>query len=579
MINYRCNNCNIPCETSICPVCNQRADIVGSKVYWCDECNIPLYNKECKHEGHNVRELTTDIRPVFPEERLMLEILIGEPFKFINCSVWNGVGNKYYIDGKRLKVTVDKLMERKSSEVIDELKTLNPQNNYEMFYEYIDKFLEENRYRFNEIDTEAMNFINEQKDNFKFDETFVSFSGGKDSTVVSDLVTRALGTQKVLHIFGDTTLEFPHTMEYADRFHKNNPKIPFLSARNKEKNFYDMCEVIGPPSRVMRWCCIVFKTGAITRRIDTTFKNKKRVLTFYGIRRSESVSRSKYDKVSQSPKITKQHVVSPIIDWYDFDIWLYILSRNIDFNYAYRLGYSRVGCWCCPNNSKWSQYLSSIYMPDEYEKWRKLLINFAKKVGKPDAEVYVDEGKWKARQGGNGLSISRSTFVEFKPCVTASDSFNYELNKPITEELYEFFKPFGWLNFDMGNKRLGQVYVNDRSNNPVLILEGRLGEKNLKVTIINTKILGSKSLRDVKQKVDCQITKYQMCLGCLACESVCKHDAISVKKAAHKNENIGKNDNEYYKINDDKCKRCGECINHFDGGCYMRKVLITKRGE
>ena len=69
-----------------------------------------------------------------------------------------------------------------------------------------------------------------------------------------------------------------------------------------------------------------------------------------------------------------------------------------------------------------------------------------------------------------------------------------------------------------------------------------------------------------------------MCLGCLGCESACKHDAIIVKKPAHENELILNKVNDTYRIIDEKCVRCGECINHFDGGCYMRKVLITKRG-
>lgn len=34
------------------------------------------------------------------------------------------------------------------------------------------------------------------------------------------------------------------------------------------------------------------------------------------------------------------------------------------------------------------------------------MINFAKMIGKPDAEVYVDDGWWKARQGGNGVPAS-----------------------------------------------------------------------------------------------------------------------------------------------------------------------------
>ena len=42
-------------------------------------------------------KFTPDARPVFPEERLLLEILLGKPLAFINDSVWNGVGNNYYV--------------------------------------------------------------------------------------------------------------------------------------------------------------------------------------------------------------------------------------------------------------------------------------------------------------------------------------------------------------------------------------------------------------------------------------------------------------------------------------------------
>ena len=70
-------------------------------------------------------------------------------------------------------------------------------------------------------------------------------------------------------------------------------------------------------------------------------------------------------------------------------------------------------------------------------------------------------------------------------------------------------------------------------------------------------------------KVQCQLTKYQLCLGCKACEGVCKHDAISVKDK-------GKGEIAYL-IDDEKCVRCTECVGHFDTGCYMKKVLRVKR--
>ena len=170
----------------------------------------------------------------------------------------------------------------------------------------------------------------------------------------------------------------------------------------------------------------MFKTGPITRVINNLYRNQK-VLTFYGIRKGESAARSKYKQVEDDPssiKIQQQTVASPIFFWSDFDVWLYILSEDIDFNDAYRLGYDRVGCWCCPNNSFRSQFLSQIYMPEQSKKWHKFLINFAKRIGKPDPENYVDSGKWKARQGGNGLVAANDVKIKFTNCTTEDHSLN-----------------------------------------------------------------------------------------------------------------------------------------------------------
>lgn len=126
--------------------------------------------------------------------------------------------------------------------------------------------------------------------NFQKDEIFVSFSGGKDSTVVADLVRRSLDfspKEKLLHLFGDTTLEFPYTLEYVKQYKKTYRDAFVRSSKNKDKNFEELCQIIGPPSRVMRWCCTIFKTGAINRQIESMFKNKTKIVSFQGIRRSE----------------------------------------------------------------------------------------------------------------------------------------------------------------------------------------------------------------------------------------------------------------------------------------------------
>lgn len=573
MIKYICKNekCGKETEFARCPYCqgNPRTEIKSSDIYWCPKCNVPTYDEVCLLCGSIGERVGTDARPVFPEERLLIEIIMGVPMKYKEASFWNISGNYYYADGKRIPWKKSMI---KNSNIEDIKKALNDyreENKINAFQTYLDKFIATNKHRYEYIVSEACDYIREVSEGYTSSEMFVSFSGGKDSSVTSSLAMKALGRPDILHIYGDTTLEFPETKKYIERFMAQHPQTPLMTSKNKDKNFDDLVEQLGPPSRVMRWCCTIFKTGAIQRRITSLFRNNSKILTFYGIRHSESASRSNYDRESDSPKITKQKTVSPIIEWLDFDVWLYILTERLDFNDAYRTGYTRVGCWCCPNNSSWSGFLSQIYMPMQYNHFREMLINFAESVGKPDPEEYVDTGAWKARQGGNGISHSNTSILTFEPCVLEENAINFELQKTITEDLYELFKPFGYIDKEMGNKRLGEVYVKDKNGVLQLKLTGKIGSNNLKVSIINPKAGHCTQIKQVENKIKCQITKYQMCMGCLACESICSFSAINIK--------VDNSGMKSYKINDDKCRRCGHCINHYIGGCYIRKVLTIHR--
>ena len=535
-------------------------------VYYCKECNVPVLIEsdknvhKCTLCNAELKYIGADARPVYPDERLMLEASIGEPLKYIKDSVWNVKGNKYIVNGEPLKLQVKDIVSNNPDKVRALIETYAENNTDKYFNEHMDKFIEANKYRLNLISDEAYNYVQDVAKDYDLDSMFVSFSGGKDSTVVSDIVVKALATTDILHIFGDTTLELASTYEYVKEFKKQNPNIFMRTVRNKEKEFVDLTiNNFGPPSRVMRWCCTIFKTGPISRKIDALFERKREVLTFYGIRRSESVSRSKYERDYESPKITKQRVVGPIIDWKDIEVWLYIISNNILINDAYKVGYSRVGCWCCPNNSSWSEYMSKLYEPQRYSEWRRILVDFAKKIGKPDPEVYIEEGGWKARQGGNGLDVSR-TRLSSEVCTTQENAKIYDLKRPIDEDLYELFKPFGYIDKESGRQFINEVLViNRRTSLPIISIEGQMGSTKLKVVILDKK---NPSL--LEKRIECQITKFQLCMECLACESVCKHDAIKIK-------------NGRYKINEKRCCGCLECVSHFTGGCYIKKILYTKK--
>ena len=580
MIKYICRHCNnLECETSVCPVCGRRAELVSSDIYYCEKCNVPVFEKCCTECGSSCKRIGSDVRPVFAQERLLIETILGQPMAFAGKSVW-ATNNAYLIDGQQKKISMKTVQVVDPHQIIDTINKYSAENqkyiDTDLTNEYIHAFVYANRDRFNTITEEATQYIQKIAENFDEHTIFCSFSGGKDSTVTSSLVMQALGTEKIIHIYGNTTLEYPTSKKYLVEFRKRYPQTPVLVAKNTDQDFNNLVNVVGPPSRVLRWCCTVFKTGAITKKIDQVFHNQTRILSFQGIRRAESVSRSKYDRDSMNSKITKQLAASPIIDWLDFDVWLYILTKQIPFNDAYRRGFTRVGCWCCPNNSRWSEFLSSIYMPEEYEKWHEQLYQFAKKVGKEDWKEYIDGGKWKARQGGNGLEYSKNATVSFKPCVLEENAYNFELNRPISKQLYTLFKPFGNLNFELGNRRLNEVYVmSPKDGTPLLKLSGRIGTTTLRVTILNFK--GPFQFEHIaEQLINDQITKYQTCIACAYCQAVCRYDALKVvntKPGDVSNTTVS------YTIDENKCRHCLECVKHFDGGCYMKKVLRVKRQE
>ena len=95
MITYICRNKdekgeNLPCtnnrcETSVCPTSGGRTDAM-SQIYWCDTCQVPIYEEVCSCCGAKGKKLTTDLRPVFPEERLLIEIILGKPFSFVKVA-------------------------------------------------------------------------------------------------------------------------------------------------------------------------------------------------------------------------------------------------------------------------------------------------------------------------------------------------------------------------------------------------------------------------------------------------------------------------------------------------------------
>ena len=569
-----CMNCNIDTNLDVCPICGSvTTEDLPTEVYWCESCRTPIIQAPiqadkgtCPICKNKTKYMAADLRPVFPEERLLVELLLKKkPNELLKKSVWAS-NNRYYVEGKSIPISNGIYQSVDTDKIVDLLQQNKNENSYEYFEKHMATFVIANQDRLNYLIDEAHSFIRNTALKFPEEKIVVSFSGGKDSTVTADLAVKALSNPSLVHIFGDTTLEFPSTIEYAHRFRDAHPDAIFQIAKNDEQNFYDVCEDIGPPARMMRWCCSMFKTGPITRVINSLYRSQQ-ILTFYGIRRSESVSRSKYNRIEDSAdavKIQQQTVASPIFFWKDIDIWLYLIAENVDFNDAYRLGYDRVGCWCCPNNNQRAQFLSKIYMPEQSKKWREFLIGFAKKIGKPDPETYVDSGKWKARQGGNGLASANDVKIRFTNCTAEDHAKIYRLVRAFDDELVGMFVPFGRVAPELGKKLLREVIVLDhRTNVPILSLQPFNQDGYDYAVKVRTMNVADHD--KLQRMVGYQIRKFNACRKCLKCESLCRVGAITIN-------NFG------YYIDPQKCVHCKTCMTakYLDGGCMMDKYLRTK---
>lgn len=540
--------------------------------YWCEHCRIPVFGQKncpvCNKQGKMIC-VNGICNPVYYQERKLITYILDRDVTGSN--VWYLGSSHYFIDGERIRVPYVQFFEgKKHLEISEELRkdiVLNDEiPNQELFIEANASYL-------NKLVYEAESYVEKMTKEYPSEGNqpyvpTVSFSGGKDSTVVSRLVKDALQNESVIHFFGDTTLEFPSTHIYVEEmYRKENPFTPMIPSET-ENDFFKLCKVFGPPSRFERWCCTIFKTSNLNMEYQNLNGNS---LTFLGIRRSESKERQNYERTQTHSKIGSQVNCMPIIEWYDCDVWLYILSKGICFNPAYRFGYKRVGCWCCPNNSDWSTMLTEIYYPDLSRKWKDMLYDFARKTNKENVEDYVENGRWKTRRGASGLEVRNAPIID-TPCNLSDRARNIIIKKKLNPSVIEFFKPFGKLTINETEKDC-HILIQEQEGvdeNGIFHKTRKVGELIIVWGTNVVKVLPEKGIDPIMlvTRLKMQLRKYQYCIRCTACDSICPRSAITT---------IGQ---ERYSINEEKCYQntavCARCISKFDYGCITCQVLSGK---
>lgn len=133
-----CKNCNIETNESICPVCKEETvEDLPVEIFWCNHCKVPVIQTTnqadrgiCPVCGEKTKYLAADLRPVFPEERLLIELLLDKkPNEYVDKSVW-AANSRYYIDGKSIALS-SKLFQSADTDLLSvELERHQKNNSY-----------------------------------------------------------------------------------------------------------------------------------------------------------------------------------------------------------------------------------------------------------------------------------------------------------------------------------------------------------------------------------------------------------------------------------------------------------------
>jgi len=501
------------------------------EIYWCSNCDVPLLSNRCGICGTKGLYSASDLRPIFSEERenLSEELRLTLP------------ENIFY--SRRRIIFAGKTLIRftlKNGHFIlhGNYKHFSKiqDSNFDKLFE---KILKANKTILNELENESKKFIKATYKKYKSEisSIAVSFSGGKDSLVIADLVRKSLPNEKINLFFADTTLEYPDTYNYLEYF-KMSQQFKVV-VTTPDTDFFEMCEKLGPPSKILRWCCSLIKANAVNKLFNV-YENK--VLTFDGVRASESSNRSRYPRIIQNPKIHKQITARPIFEWPTFAVWLYILKKKLHFNSAYKKGFSRVGCSLCPYNSEYDDFLirkfyfnstnnsNNIFIKtwrNKYMRFVNLIKKTAIKNNNEEPEKYFKLGYWKSRkpnrQKVEAVQVSqKDNYLKFS-FLNKIPAFLPEYLKPISKIRYSKTSPF----------------FRSCIQNPGVI-SGFVGGEELLVSLEKPEYL---------QLIRKQIERSLNCVGCGSCLYVCPERAISIV-------------NGKMKIDENKCIQCLKCVNY-----------------
>lgn len=210
---------------------------------------------------------------------------------------------------------------------------------------------------------------------------YISFSGGKDSTVLLDIVRSMYPDIPAVYI--DTGLEYPEIREFVktiDNVVWLRPKMPFpkvlekygypVISKEQSQFIYEIRTthseklknirlngnksgrgkvsskwkyLIEAPFKISHKCCMIIKKNPSKLYEKQTGRH-----AFIGTMAEESsLRKTQYLQYGCNAFDKSRPISTPLGFWKEQDVWDYIHKYNISYSKIYDMGYKRTGCMFC----------------------------------------------------------------------------------------------------------------------------------------------------------------------------------------------------------------------------------------
>lgn len=446
---------------------------------------------------------------------------------------------------------IAKLTRNKRLYIIKAWRSIKPYYLEDVHKPSIKDVIELNSNEIYRMENKSTKFIKEVLSKYSDKLPIVSYSGGKDSLVVLDLMYKI--KKDIVMLFNDTQLELPDT--YRNIFEVCNFYGIDLVIAKANVSIEKLIKKFGLPARDFRYCCKILKFAPISNAIHKLTNSE--ILSFIGQRMYESTLRAKMPKITRSRWVVDTLVVSPIHEWTSLHVWIYIFMNDLPYNKAYEKGFDRIGCWNCPANEIAEFELVKFWYPNIWNQWYELVKEYLDENSIDYRFFDYGVWRWKERLPGD---YSRY----FKQCkINIEKLYNYHkqilsleiemLNNYIVVKIKDKLQVIKDLLFKFCTKLIKNVEVRLDINNIKLLGNGKYLEYNFENQVLKSNCI------DLIIDFLKHLVRSSYCIGCGLCIEWCRKKALKLS-------------NGVVDIDVSKCTGCGICVSE----CPIVEYLILR---